>query len=114
MQQDDAGIWQETTSPAFSPVLRKPNPFQTRIQFWESWILSKLLSGNAYVLKVRDSRSVVVGLYVLDPSRVAPLVTADGDVYYQLRADNLAGIADSVTVPPTAAHSPIRWAVLAR
>jgi phage portal protein BeeE len=49
------GIWTETDSPAFSPVLRKPNRYQNRIQFWESWILSKLTRGNAYVLKERDN-----------------------------------------------------------
>ena len=29
------GIWTETKSPAFSPVLEKPNNYQTRIQFIE-------------------------------------------------------------------------------
>jgi phage portal protein BeeE len=40
-------------------VLRKPNRFQTRIQFLESWALSKLSRGNTYVLKQRDNRNVV-------------------------------------------------------
>src|SRR5690348_7729179 len=49
MQQDASGIWTEVdNNPAYSPVLRKPNPYQTRIQFWESWILSKLMRGNTY------------------------------------------------------------------
>src|SRR4051794_2753145 len=33
-------IWEEVNSPAFSPVLRKPNRYQNRIQFLESWIYS--------------------------------------------------------------------------
>jgi HK97 family phage portal protein len=72
--EQNKGIWTETDIPAFSPVLRKPNRFQNRIQFWESWILSKLTRGNTYVLKERDQRGVVVALYVLDPNRVRPLV----------------------------------------
>src|SRR5690606_11217421 len=48
--QDSDGIWTETESASFSPVLRKPNTMQTRIQFWESWMLSKLIRGNTYVL----------------------------------------------------------------
>ena len=98
--QDSDGIWSETTNPAYSPVLRKPNGFQTRIQFWENWILSKLARGNTYVLKRRDNRRVVVGLYVLDPARVKPLLAPNGDVYYELATDNIAGIEEpTVTVP---------------
>src|SRR5262245_3407917 len=51
VEQDDNGIWTETRNPAYTPVLRKPNDFQTRIQFFESWVLSKLQTGNTYVLK---------------------------------------------------------------
>ena len=43
-----------------------------------------MLHGNTYVLKQRDERGVVVALYVLDPSKVKPLVTPDGAVYYEL------------------------------
>lgn len=100
VEQDKDGIWSETTRPAYSPVLRKPNGFQTRIQFWENWILSKLARGNTYVLKRRDNRNVVTGLYVLDPGRVKPLLAPNGDVYYELSTDNIAGIEEpTVTVP---------------
>lgn len=43
--QQQGGIWQETASPAFSPVLRKPNHFQTRNQFWECYFLSSCRAG---------------------------------------------------------------------
>lgn len=99
VQQISADVWEEVQRPAFSPVLRKPNHFQTRIQFIESWILSKLATGNAYVLKRRDARSVVTGLYVLDPRHVRVLVTDDGEVYYEIDADNVSGIGQKMTVP---------------
>jgi HK97 family phage portal protein len=99
VQKDDNGIWSEVTNPAYSPVLRKPNHFQNRIQFMESWILSKLQRGNALILKQRDGRGVVKALYVLDWSLVTPLVADDGSVFYQLNTDNLAGLPESVTVP---------------
>jgi HK97 family phage portal protein len=93
-------VWQETTNPAYSPVLRKPNEFQNRIQFYENWVNSKLARGNAYILKKRDGRRVVTGLYVLNPDRVEPLVSDDGQVFYRLRKDNLSGVEpDSVIVP---------------
>lgn len=96
---DEDGIWQETTNPAYSPVLRKPNNYQTRIQFWENWMLSKLSRGNTYGLKQRDERGVVKRLYILDPTRTRPLVSDEGDVFYELNTDNLTGIGNQVVVP---------------
>lgn len=102
VQLDKSGIWLETSSPAFSPVLRKPNRWQNHIQFKEAWMVSKLLRGNAYALKQRDDRGVVVGLLMLDPCLVLPLVTTTGEVYYQLGQDNLSGVqVDSVIVAAT-------------
>lgn len=99
VELDANGIWAEVESSAFSPVLRKPNHYQNRIKFIEHWLISKLLHGNAYVLKQRDARGVVVALYVLDPLRTKPLVTPRGDVYYQLSADNLSGVSEQTVVP---------------
>jgi HK97 family phage portal protein len=98
VERDKNDIWSETTNPAFSPVLRRPNDYQTRNQFWECWVLSKLSRGNTYVLKVRDNRQVVTALHVLDPTRVQPLVADDGSVFYRLSSDNLADI-DDIIVP---------------
>lgn len=99
MKLDDNGIWKETTSPSFSPVLKKPNSYQNHVQFKQWWQTSKLINGNAYALKKRDQRGVVVGLYLLDPCRVLPLVTDNGSVYYQLSSDNLNRVGDGVKVP---------------
>lgn len=99
VQQDDDGIWSEVANSAYSPVLRKPNEVQNRIQFWEGWILSKLIHGNTYVLKRRDSRGVVNGLFVLDPTRVRPMVGDDGSVFYEIQADNLSGIEQAIIAP---------------
>lgn len=96
----DQGVWTETNSPAYSPVLRKPNEFQNRIQFYENWVLSKLRHGNTYVLKIRDNRNVVTGLVVLDPDRVTPLISPTGAVYYELQDDNLAGLNGGGLVVP--------------
>jgi HK97 family phage portal protein len=100
VEEDRDGIWSKTRSPAFSPVLAKPNKWQNRIQFYEQWMVSKLLNGNAYILKERDNRGVVVAMYVLDATKTKPLVAPNGDVYYEIRKDNLSGIeAETVTVP---------------
>lgn len=91
-------VWQETTANAFTPVLTKPNRYQTRIQFFETWLISKLRTGNAYVLKERDNRNVVVAMYVLNPNRVRPLKASDGSVFYELNTDELAGIPEDRVV----------------
>lgn len=88
-QMNSNGTSATVTNPAYSPVLRKPNNFQTEGQFREYWELTKLIQGNAYILKRRDDRQVVVDLYVLDPERVMPMVSDAGEVYYQLYIDPL-------------------------
>lgn len=92
-------VWLETTNSAFSPVLRKPNHFQNRIQFFENWVNSKLARGNTYVLKRRDGRGIVVAMYVLNPDRVQPLVSDNGEVFYRLSSDYLSEVGEDVIVP---------------
>lgn len=99
-KKNQDGIWIDYNSSAFSPVLRKPNHYQTRIKFFEQWIVSKLTSGNTYVLKGRDDqRGIVTDMYVLDPNRTRPVVAPNGDVYYQLGTDNLTNIDGEILVP---------------
>jgi HK97 family phage portal protein len=110
---EDSGLRTEIVrgSP-YLPVLRKPNHYQTRIKFLEQWVMSKLLYGAAFILKLRDERGVVTALYPLNPERVEILVADNGDVFYRLklggadstnrlaRADELGGEReDGVIVP---------------
>ena len=78
-------VWPETESPAFSPVLRRPNHYQNHQQFKEWWTISRLVRGNTYALKQRDNRGVVVALYLLDPCRVKVLISTSGLVFYELQ-----------------------------
>jgi HK97 family phage portal protein len=96
---DGDGVTTEIQNPAYSPVLRKPNNFQIRQHFFEYWQTSKLLTGNAYILKRRDVRGVVNAMYVLDPNRVRVLQAPDTSVFYALVPEASAGIADAVIVP---------------
>lgn len=84
-----SGVSRETTNPAYTPVLSKPNGFQTQGQFREYWTIAKLTHGNTYGLKRRDQRGVVVDIYILDSCRVMPMVSDAGEVYYQLYIDPL-------------------------
>lgn len=90
VEQLPNGIWQEVerNSP-YWPVLIKPNRYQTRIQFFDEWMTSKLVNGNTYVLKERDARGIVVALYILNPWLTKPLVAPDGSVYYEVCHNDL-------------------------
>jgi HK97 family phage portal protein len=104
VEQEPSGIWEEVdrNSP-FWPVLIKPNHYQTRIQFFEQWVGSKLIHGNAFILKERDLRGVVVAMHVLNPLRTKVLVAPDGSVWYDMQSDDLAQIEeDRVRVPASA------------
>lgn len=100
IEEVEDGIWEETDNSAYSPVLRKPNHYQNRIQFLTCWMLSKLLYGNTYVLKERDGSNKVRALYVLDPNRVSVLVAADGGVFYSLNQDYLSGLNETAATFP--------------
>src|SRR5215510_4095950 len=102
---DDDNIWEEINefdthgnadAARWLMVLKKPNGYQTRIQFVEQWLISKLQWGNTYVLKQRNTDGLVEALYVLCPQRVCPAVAEDGSVWYQLQTDYLSGLP----VPP--------------
>lgn len=88
--------------PKSSPLtafFRRPNHFQNRIQFVENWVVSKLTTGNTVAIKERDGRRMVRGLYILDWSRVTPLVAEDGEVFYRLNSDRFAGLREAIIVP---------------
>jgi len=100
MSVDGSGISTEVVQSPLLPVLRKPNHYQNRIQFVTSWVVSKLLYGNAYVYMERDARNVVISLYVLDPRLVTPMVAQNGDVYYQINSDPLSLIPQPIAAVP--------------
>src|SRR6185436_16524881 len=97
--EDGIDIEIEHSSP-YGPVLERPNHYQNRIQFFTSWMLSKLMRGNSYALKARDARGIVTDLYLLDPLRVRPVVSTTGQVYYACQQDLLADITEANVVIP--------------
>jgi len=100
VEEVEPDIWEvvRAASP-FWPALRKPNKYQNRIQFYVVWLLSKLMYGNTYVLKIRDERGIVFAMHILSPTRVAVAVAPNGEVWYQLSQDDLAGIKQQFALP---------------
>jgi HK97 family phage portal protein len=99
VRKDSDGIWNEVNMRGYE-VIQKPNGYQNRIQFFESWVLSKFIRGNAYIFKERDRNGRVIAMHVMHPDKVLPMVSDEGDVFYQLSQDNLGGITETgITVP---------------
>lgn len=96
----DYGVWLDRPIPRFLRVLMSPNNYQSHIEFKEWYLYSKLLHGNTYVLIERDSEGKIQELHILDPTRVTPLVSESGDVFYRLDTDNLSRLRmEQVVVP---------------
>lgn len=95
----ESGIWRESTSnAAICALLLQPNHYQTPGQVLSAWMVSKLIFGNTYILKERDSHGNVVALHVLNPRMCKAAVADNSEVFYQLSSDNLTG-AKSAIVP---------------
>ncbi|NIG13014.1 phage portal protein [Pantoea sp. Al-1710] len=93
------GVWVKGNNPDLSPLLIKPNFYQTPMQFFELWMISKLAHGNAYILKLRDGGGRVTQLRVLDPRRVIPYIADDGEIFYSVLTDELNGLQGGLFVP---------------
>lgn len=79
-------------------LMQQPNSYQTTLQFIQQYLTSKLTNGNTYVLLLRDARTVINEMHVLNPSRVQPLTADDGSIFYKIGKDVLAGV-EEITVP---------------
>lgn len=98
LRKKEGSVWVPTKDERFK-FLEKPNRFQTMQQFLEYWIISKITRGNTYVLKFRDAFGKIIGLIVLNPDLVKPLVSDAGEVFYQISIDKLAQVGQSLILP---------------
>jgi HK97 family phage portal protein len=90
VEKKKENVYEPVEVPAFSPVLRKPNGYQTRQQFMENWMVSKLTAGNTYVLKEYNNAGLVDEMHVLHPAMVRPMVSdLDGSIWYSVSNDPL-------------------------
>jgi HK97 family phage portal protein len=81
-QNPDGG--RELVNGTVAAVLRNPNEYQTRSDFWLYMMGNLLLGGNAYAIAERDGRGAVVALHPRPHGSIAPYVAPDGSVFYQV------------------------------
>lgn len=67
------------THPLHRVLTRRPNRYQTRVEFWESMALNLAISGNAYAI-IQRSGTRIIGLLPLSSSQVETTLLADGGV----------------------------------
>ena len=67
-------------------MARKPNRYQTRLEFFETMMLNLALHGNAYA-KISRVGGEIKALLPLMTAQVTPSLLADGSIVYQYEAD---------------------------
>lgn len=89
------GRIRETEHPLFTLLHDSPNRWQTSFEFREMMMGHVLLRGNAYAQKVMNRNGEILELVPLNPTRVTPKLTAQGDVFYEFRP----GVGGTVLIP---------------
>lgn len=102
-------VWKTVTDSPYWAVLRDPNFWQTRVEFYQGWIISLLHYGNTYVLMDKDARGICKRMTILDPRFVQPLIANEtGDIFYRvnMRSNPLAGLFNDQDV-----YIPAEWII---
>ena len=86
---DNGGTERVKTHP-LSRLFRKPNHYQTRMDFITQLMVSVLMRGDAFVYFEYDSRGQPSAMYVLNPDNVTPIVDSKtGEVFYSVGSEPL-------------------------
>lgn len=86
------GSSEDAVNNPYHRLMWKPNAFQTRMDFIQYFLVSALLTGNAYAWKERDAKNQTSALYPLNPNNVQVLVADSGDIFYKVKRDKLSGV----------------------
>lgn len=70
-----------TEHPLHRVLTRKPNQYQTDVEFWESMALNLAISGNAYAI-IQRAGTEIVGLLPVSSAQIETSLLADGAVIH--------------------------------
>jgi len=70
------------TNHELSPLLIRPNPWQSWFEFCEQMHVGFMLRGNAYAVKIRDWRGRITMLIPINPDLVWIYQAPDGSIFY--------------------------------
>jgi HK97 family phage portal protein len=97
-QRSDGGTEVVANHP-LERLLRKPNPWQTKFEFFEMMQACYLLKTNAYAPVQRNGRGQPIGLIPVNPDRACLFATPEGDLFYQITRSSQHEIADLAALP---------------
>jgi HK97 family phage portal protein len=96
-RENDRGGSDRVKNSAASRVLRRPNGYQTKADFFLNLVRAELVTGNGYALAERNNRNEISGLHLMRPNNTTPYINPeDGSVYYTFPQDPIAPGADPV------------------
>ncbi len=94
-------------------LFRRPNSWQSWLEFSEFMQMGLLLWGNAYAVVLRNPRGVPIAMIPLNPARVSLWEAPGGDVFYQVARQTLHEIAVLADYPTKISSDDmfhLRWA----
>jgi len=127
MRRLDNGGREEITTSPLSRMLRNPNWYQTRSDFFLNLVFELLTYGNVYVLVYRDDASRIESMHIVPAGNTEPYIVPEtGEVFYGVGTNPLIGDI-RVLIPardvmhirmhtprhPLVGVSPIKYATLA-
>jgi len=84
---------------AVERLLRKPNSWQTKFEFFEMMQACYLLKSNAYAPVIWNGRGQPVAMVPVNPERVSLMEAPGGDLFYQVMRGSQHEIAELASLP---------------
>lgn len=130
-RENEKGGSEKVKNSAANRVLRKPNTYQTKADFFLNLVRAELNRGNGYALAQRNGRTEISALHLVQPPSLYPFVSEnDGSIFYQFsqtpvgqdfspvledlfRADDVLHIRMHTPLHPLVGETPLTAASLA-
>ena len=84
---------------AVERLLRRPNAWQTKFEFFEMMQACYLLKSNAYAPIIWNGRGQPTAMIPVNPERISLLEAPGGDLFYQLTRGSFQEVADLAPLP---------------
>ncbi|HSR78749.1 MAG TPA: phage portal protein [Xanthobacteraceae bacterium] len=95
-RRSPAGGWIIDYRHPLNELMRRPNRWQSRFQFWAYVLTAYCLRGNSYIVIQRDQAGRPVELVPVSPDRITLQISPEGNLWYRV---NSLHIGFGVLVP---------------
>lgn len=84
VKKADNGGWKKTDTTPYSELLAFPNKRHTTVTFLQMLVFSFMVSGNGYIVIIRDNTGTAINLVPIDPWNVSIEEKQNGDRVYHV------------------------------